>query len=170
MRQTKILDALTADTCSDFESLRQDYQKMMKVMRKMPTDVETFDEWLKYLNMSEEHYLRVLQSSITRHKMFLQCRPADTCVNAYMKGLLGAWRANHDMQFVLDPYHCVSYMTMSQKGLSELIHMAAEEADAGNLDMRKSVRHLGKKFLNAAESPVQQCTYNILGLSITNST
>ena len=72
MRQAKILDALTADTCSDFESLRQDYQKMMKVMRKMPTDVGTFDEWLKYLNMSEEYYLHVLQSSITRHKMFLQ--------------------------------------------------------------------------------------------------
>ena len=174
MRQTKILDALTADTCSDFESLWQDYQKMMKVMRKMPTDVETFDEWLKYLNTSEEHYLHVLQSSITRHKMFLQCRPADTRVNAYMKGLLGAWRANHDIQFVLDPYHCVSYicdyMTKSQKGLSELIHMAAEEADAGNLDLRKSVRHIGKKFLNAAESPVQQCTYDILGLPITNST
>ena len=32
MRQTKILDALTADTYSDFESLWQDYQKMMKVM------------------------------------------------------------------------------------------------------------------------------------------
>ena len=85
MRQTKILDALTADTCSDFESLWQDYQKMMKVMRKMPTDVETFDEWLKYLNMSEEHYLHVLQSSITRRKMFLQRQPADTHVNAYMK-------------------------------------------------------------------------------------
>ena len=75
MRQTKILDALTADTCSDFKSLPQDYQKMMKVMRKMPTDVETFDEWLKYLNTSEEHYLHVLQSSITRHKM---CPPMST--------------------------------------------------------------------------------------------
>ena len=41
-----------------------------------------------------------------------------------MKGLLTVWQANHDIQFVLDPYQCVTYicdyMTKSQKGISEL--------------------------------------------------
>ena len=176
MRRTRILEPLTADTCPgpEFTALQQEHKKLMKVMTKMPGDVVTFDEWLAHLNMTEEHYLKVLQAGLTRRKMFLQRAPSDTRVNPYMKGLLRAWRGNHDVQFVLEPYQCISYicdyMTKSQKGLSELVLMASEEADAGNLDLRRSVKHIGEKFLNACESSVQQCCYDILGLPITNST
>ena len=78
-----------------------------------------------------------------------------------MKALLGAWQANHDVQFVFGAYQWVSYicdhMTKSQKGMSELLEIACEEASASN------------KLLNAAENPVQECCYDILQLSITNS-
>ena len=45
-----------------------------------------------------------------------------------MKGLLGVWQGNHDVQFVLDPYQCVTYicdyMMKSQKGMSDLLRAA----------------------------------------------
>ena len=57
-----------------------------------------------------------------------------------MKGLLGVWQANHDVQFVLDPNPSVTYicdyMMKSQKGMSNLLSAASEEAKAGNMDIR----------------------------------
>ena len=54
-----------------------------------------------------------------------------------MKGLLAVWQGNHDVQFVLDPYQCVTYicdyMMKSQKGMSDLLR-AACEAKAGNMN------------------------------------
>ena len=72
--------------------------------------------------------------------MFLKQKPGEHQVNAYMKGLLGVWQANHDVQFVLDPYQCVTYicdyMMKAQKGMSDLLCAASEEAKAGNMDIR----------------------------------
>ena len=91
-----------------------------------------------------------------------------------MKGLLTVWQGNHDVQFVLDPYQCVTYicdyMTKSQKGMSDLLHAACEEAKAGNMNLREQVRHMRNKFLNAVEEQIQACCYEILQLPISNST
>ena len=80
-----------------------------------------------------------------------------------MKALLGTWQANHDVQFVLDAYQCVSYicdfMTKSPKGMSELLEIAHEEASAGNMNLKQSVHHMGNKLLNAAKNPIQECCY-----------
>ena len=91
-----------------------------------------------------------------------------------MKALLGTWQANHDVQFVLYAYQCILYicdnMTKSQKGMSELLEIAHEETSAGNMNLKQSVHQMGNKLLNASENPVQECCYDILQLSITNST
>ena len=91
-----------------------------------------------------------------------------------MRGLLTLWQANHDIQFVLDPYQCITYicdyMTKSQKGMSELLHAACEEAKSGNMELRQSVCHIGNKFLNAVEEPIQACCYKILQLPLVDST
>ena len=124
--------------------------------------------------MDETTYLKTICSIIKRPKIFIKGSPKEFRVNPYMKGLLTAWQANHDIQFVLDPYQCVTYicdyMTKSQKGMSELLHAACEEAKAGNMELRQSVRHIGNKFLNAVEEPVQACCYEILQLPLVDST
>ena len=75
-----------------------------------------------------------------------------------MKALLGTWQANYDVQFVLNAYQCVSYVcdyrTKSQKGTSELLEIACEEASAGNMNLKQSVCHMGNKLLNVAENSV----------------
>ena len=52
-----------------------------------------------------------------------------------MKNLIGTWKANHDIQFVLDAYACtmyiVSYISKSAKGMSGLIANACKEARKG---------------------------------------
>ena len=53
-----------------------------------------------------------------------------------MKLLLSAWKANHDLQFILDPYACatyiVSYISKSQRGMSVLLDQASKEAREGD--------------------------------------
>ena len=61
-------------------------------------------------------------------------------------------------------------MMKSQKGMSDLLHVACEEAKAGNMNLREQVHHMGNKFLNAVEEPIQACCYEILQLPISNST
>ena len=58
-----------------------------------------------------------------------------------MKGMLSAWQANHDIQFVLNVYICIiyicDYMTKAQKGMSDLLATACREAREGKYDTEK---------------------------------
>ena len=55
-----------------------------------------------------------------------------------------------DMQYVLDPYACatyiLSYITKGQRGMSRLLEKASEEAKSDNKDITINVRHIGNKF------------------------
>lgn len=93
----------------------------------------TFDEFLaEVLEMNEEEYIKIIRSSLSGPKVFLERRPCEVRINPYMKVVLSAWKANHDLQFVLDPYACamyiVSYISKSQKGMGALLDQAAKEA------------------------------------------
>ena len=54
--------------------------------------------------------------------------------------LLRAWKANMDIQYVLDPYTCavyiLSYITKGQRGMSKLLRKACEEAKEGNKNIK----------------------------------
>ena len=140
----------------------------------MPEDVETHESWLTYNGIDEDKYIHIIRSTLKHPKVFLKQRPAENIMNAYMKGLLAVWQGNHDVQFVLDPYQCVTYicdyMMKSQKGMSDLLCVACEEAKAGNMNLQECVCHMGNKFLNAVEQPIQACCYAILQLPISYST
>ena len=91
-----------------------------------------------------------------------------------MKVVLSAWKANHDLQFVLDPYACamyiVSYISKSQKGMSALLDQAAKEAREGNLDLKRQVRHIWNYFTNSVETCAQEAAYLTLQLPLTKAT
>ncbi|CAB4042084.1 Hypothetical predicted protein, partial [Paramuricea clavata] len=56
----------------------------------------------------------------------------------YNVDLLKAWRANMDIQYVLDPYACAVYIlsciTKGQRGMSKLLEKASEEAKLAECD------------------------------------
>ena len=173
MPYTMVLEPLEDISEDERNNLKKKYAEIIRSIDKLPSDVTTFEQYLKFVKLSLEEYLRLVQSSIERKRIFLQRRPCDTRINAYMKHLLGTWRANHDIQFVFDPYQCVTYicdyMTKSQKGMSELMQLATQEAREGNMELKKAVRHIGNKLCNTAEASAQQCACDILQIPITNS-
>ena len=83
------------------------------------------------------------------------------------------WQANIDIQFILDPYACamciVSYISKSQRGMSNLMHVAAKEARNGNLDIKHQVRHIGNAFSNSVEVSAQEAVYLVLQIPLNNS-
>ena len=122
------------------------------------------------IGLSENDYMKAVQTSIKTEKVFLKRKPIENRINPYMKDLLGVWKANHDIQYVLDAYACamyiVSYINKSTKGMSTLMTEACKEARKGNKSLKESVRHIGNKFLNAVEVSAQEAAYLILQLNM----
>ena len=135
-------------------------------------EIINFNQILNELNMSYELYALALRSTITQKK-FLKRTLKEIFTNNYMTDLINVWKANHDIQYVLDPYSCVvyicDYLMKNNKGMSKLLENAAREAKEGNMDLKQSVRHIGKKFLNCSEMSKQECAYSLLELPITQS-
>ena len=133
-----------------------------------------FEEFLKTIDCSFEDYIDAVRTSIKGPKIFLRRNLLEIRINPYMKNLVSAWKANHDIQFVLDPYACAVYITdyisKSQKGMSTLLHNACKEAREGNDCLRKQVRFMGNKFLNATEISAQEAVYLTLQLPLTKKT
>ncbi|WAR21609.1 hypothetical protein MAR_015583 [Mya arenaria] len=110
----------------------------------------TFTEFLQHLKMSEEDYINAIKSLLKDAKILFKRDPCDTRINGYNKGILKAWEANHDIQFVTDAYACamyiVSYISKGQRGMSDLLRRACEDAKKGGSDIRSQVREIGNKF------------------------
>ena len=85
----------------------------------------TFEEFLKKLGLTKERYLLAIRNTLKRDTLFLKRSPSEIRTNNYNAHLLQAWQANMDIQYVLDPYACatyiLSYITKGQRGMSRLL-------------------------------------------------
>lgn len=107
----------------------------------------SFDEFLTMINLTKEDYILAIRSSLKSPKVFLRRSIAEIRINPYNQILLRSWEANIDVQFILDAYACaayiVSYISKSQRGMSNLLHDACEEARKGNLSLKQQIRQIG---------------------------
>ena len=168
MRKTTILGPYVEEDQAVYQNY---YTKIQEHLTNLETDI-TFDEFLQEVGLSEDEYMKAIQTSLKTEKIFLKRRPFESRINPYMRDLIGVWKANHDIQFVLDAYACamyiVSYINKSAKGMSQLMAEACKEARKGNKTLKESVRHIGNKFLNATEVSAQEAAYLILQLSMSS--
>ena len=168
MRSTRIIRPYEGDSRPQYES---HFKSIQTTLNELKEDL-TFDEFLEKIQISEEDYIKAIETSVKSPKVFLKRKPMESRINPYMKDLMGTWKANHDIQFVLDAYACtmyiVSYISKSAKGMSELMANACKEARKGNKTLRESVRHIGNKFLNASEVSAQEAAYLILQLRMSD--
>ena len=175
MRRTVILYPLEDEFSA---SVKDRYKRQFKELYKQLNDMRdgetiSFDSFLEKVNLSEEQYLLVIRSSLAAPTVFLRRNPNELRVNNYNKVSLLAWRANMDIQFVLDVYACamyiVSYISKAQGGMSELLRNACEEARNGNSTVKQQLRDIGNKFLNAVEISAEEAVYIALQLPIRRS-
>ena len=81
-----------------------------------------FEDFLNKLQLTEESYILAIRHTLKRNTLFLKRAPSEIKINSYNNALLKAWQANTDIQYVLDPYACatyiLSYITKGQRGMS----------------------------------------------------
>ena len=173
--KTQILYPLQTDEIHNKEKYSKIYDDINKfIQRKYKNkDFIQFEQMLTELNIPYKTYILALRSTIKKRKIFLKRTVREIFTNNYMTQLLHVWKANHDIQYVLDPYSCViyicDYLMKNNKGMSKLLENAAKETKKGNMDLKQSVRHIGNTFLNCSEMSEQECAYSLLELPITQS-
>ncbi|CAB3993946.1 Hypothetical predicted protein [Paramuricea clavata] len=176
MPRTMILEPLS-ETDLD-ENVADIVKKALGQIRSLLASIKadetmTFDEFLKKLDLSEQQYLKAIRLSLKHNTLLLKRSPAEIRINCYNPNLLRTWKANMDIQYVLDPYACavyiLSYITKGQRGMSKLLRKACEEAKEGNKNIVNKVRHIGNKFLNAVEISAQEAVYLVMQMPLRRS-
>ena len=170
MRQTTILYPLDDDIQQSQIKTHKDRWKSIKMHLDEMKEGEdiSFDELLLALKVTEENYLLAVRFSLNVARVFLKRSPNELRINNYNPACLRAWRANMDIQYVLDVYACavyiVNYISKGQKGMSELLREACTEARNGNSTIKQQVRDIGSKFVNNVEISAQEAVYIVLQL------
>ena len=89
-------------------------------------------------------------------------------INNYNPAVLRAWRANMDIQFILDAYACVMYMTSymmkSERAMGELLKQVVKETRGD--DIRTQLSKLGTTFLNHREVSAQETAFRLLSMPL----
>ena len=177
LQYTTILHPLTEPEFTNRE--RQKYKHIYKDVEKLLYEIEetnpelTFQEFLQKCHLSEDEYILSIRSSISTPTVMLKRTLKETRTNNYNTSILQAWRANIDIQFILDVYACAtyvaSYITKTHRGMSELLWKTAEEVKAGNATLKEQIRSVGNRFLNAVEISAQEAAYICLQLPMKRS-
>ena len=150
--------------------------ELQKSMNECKEDEDMpFEEFLeKIAKMNFEDYICCIRSSLKAPKVFLKRKMKEMRINPFNENILLAWKANLDIQIVLEPYGCASYIvgyiSKSQRGMSAQLDAAAKEARRGNLDLKKQVRHIGNVFSNCVEVSAQEAVYLDLQIPLTKCT
>ena len=111
---------------------------LLKAMNEYKDNVDmTFEEFLENIaKMEFDAYIKCIRSSLEAPKVFLKRKTKDMRIHLLNEGILLAWKANLDIQIVLEPYGCASYIVgyirKSQRSLSGQLDAAAKEALKGN--------------------------------------
>ncbi|XP_070175663.1 uncharacterized protein [Littorina saxatilis] len=176
MSETRILAPLTLDEVSDKEKerLRKLAQSVKDRLKDLPKHTTiTHAQFLQELGCTEDDYLLCIRTTLKRAELFLKRGLGETRSNAYNPDILALWRANMDIQFVLDPYACVmyiiNYVGKSQRGMSALLRNAVADVRKGNGSVREKLRAVANCFLNSSEISAQETCYYLLRMPVSQA-
>src|SRR5207237_9416330 len=158
MDKTTILLPLPADFCPKIRKNLKDNLKMIKMQveyLKQNDTILQFQDFLSYLDLTKNEYISSIRSGLHRPTVFLERSIQDIFFNAYNPILGKAWRANTDIQFILDPYACckyvAAYVSKSCRGMSEMLKNILKEVEGGNVSLKQKLQLIGNTFMNGSE-------------------
>lgn len=174
MRKTQILKPFRDPTDPSFNVAKQNYSKIVTFLETISTGSDmNFEEYLAELGLSEEEYILALRTSLTDTKVFHKRDPNAVRVNGYNPYILKAWEANCDLQFVTSPYGCgmyvVGYISKGQRGMSDLLRHACEDARKDGGTLKSQMRTIGNKFKRHVEISEQEAVYLVLQIPLRKS-
>ena len=157
------------DRLEKLQAAKEIFTKVTDMIKDIDTlENVTLEQLLHACNIPMDNYLAALNTSKRGHTLVLRRTPQEMNINSYNPSILRAWKANMDIQYILDAYACVmyvtSYMMKSERAMGELLkHVTKESA---GLDIRSQLRKLGSTFLNHRELSCQEASYRLLSLPL----
>ena len=131
MSTTQILEPYVCDT-DEAKVHSKNFTLIKSVLAAMKPgeDNITMDQFLSKVCLDLDSYVLAIRSTLSKPTLFIQRQPSELRVNNYNVDCLRAWRANMDVQYILDVYACATYITSyvakSSRGMSELLRNACE--------------------------------------------
>ena len=122
-----------------------------------------------------DEFQHAMAKVATKTEIVMKREAKDVWINGYNPDLLRAWRANTDIQFILDPYSCVmyilSYISKSEHELGMIMKAAQEEIAAENVesDLRKKMKKLGSVYFENREVSIQEAVARTCSLKLKDS-
>jgi hypothetical protein len=104
MKETLIIKPFFSDTEKVFlKATQQNYKKVLKVLQALPNGAQLeFDQFVGRCELTYDQYLGAVRSSLKKH-VLLKRAVKDVRMNAFNLNVLKIWKANTDLQYVLDP-------------------------------------------------------------------
>ena len=99
------------------ETTRRIYT-LIDTYEKSDTDLDniTIQDLFNEPYMTEEQYVAALRSCINRPTIFLKRDLNEIRINAYNETILHLWKANMDLQYILDLYACFRILVSPSVG------------------------------------------------------
>ena len=148
--------------------------KTKAILRSVMEIVETGDEnmtlqqILEKTNVTSEQYHNALKMT-TKNTIIYKRTVNDTSINPYNSYILKALRSNMDIQFVIDVWACIayitSYMCKPEKEMSQLMTHAVKEADT----VRDKLKAIGNTFLHSREISQHEAIARLISIPLRQS-
>ena len=128
-------------------------------------------EFMDLLGFNKIRYLDAIRSTVKNTTIFYKRTSHDINVNPYNKDLIARHRGNMDIQFILNSYGLVSYVTSymmkANHTMSRLLNMAVDEIEnRKDLSHKQKLYSLANKWQNCSEISAQECVYNLLAMPV----
>ena len=147
-------------------------KKVMDVMEapEYPDDI-SLEDLLKKAAVEPHAYKEAVKTMKSGKQVVLKRQPGERWINNYNTQILKTWGANMDLQYIVDPYSCImyitSYMMKSEGAMSELLKGAVKEFK--DEDVRTKLQKVGAVFLSSREISAQEATFRLLSIPLKQS-
>ena len=161
------------DKTESLRAAKEVLKQVHDVTSQLPKDsTMSTEEILAHASVSQETYIDALRVNKTGVSIVLQRQHQDCYVNNYNPDVLNIWGANMDLQYIVNPWACIiyitSYMLKTEKTMGELLKQTALEHK--NETIKTQMRKLGTRYLNNREVSAQESVYRMLSLPLKKST
>jgi len=157
-----------------------DREKQRNVMKRVSDVLEekeslmdlTVNEVLQEAEVTSQEYYEAITTSVSGTHIVQKRNPTETWINNYSENVLPVWMANMDIQYIVDPYSCImyitSYMMKSERAMGDLLKKVAKESEEE--EIRQQLNKVKSTFLNHRQVSAQECAYRLLSLPLVKST
>lgn len=154
------------------EEVTLDRKENAHILQSVREGIEKHPDWrideiLVNECISEEQYIQCLETaSRSGTEVILKRDVCDMNINNYNYDCLKYWKANMDIQYIGNPYACItyvlSYVMKAEKGMSELLREVSKQY--ANEEIREQMKKVASSFLNKREVSIQESVMRVLGL------